>query len=119
MFCPGCGANNEDGSRFCYRCGRRLADGTEQVPASGPAWRDFREPQAQIAVEPQPVASPPPPPPPPPQVVIGAPPRPGRLRAVLIGTAGFAAVAAVAAGIFLGVTHFTAGPSAKPAAKGA
>src|SRR5437868_3809415 len=33
MFCPGCGANNEDGARFCYRCGRRLADGTEKVPA--------------------------------------------------------------------------------------
>ncbi len=95
MFCPGCGANNESGVRFCYRCGRALTDGQEQPAQTGPAWRDFREPQP----EPQPEVPSPltlPEPPLAPQVVVGLPPKPRRFpTAVAIALAGVVAAAVV------------------------
>ena len=74
MFCPRCGANNEDGTRFCYSCGRRFATDNAPAPASGPDWSDFRD---SPAAPPPPQPTPPPPVAytPPSQVVISAPPR--------------------------------------------
>ena len=66
MFCPACGTNNESGSRFCYKCGRELSDGTA-TPRSGPAWREFAEPPEPEPLPPPPEPVPEPLPPPPPQ----------------------------------------------------
>src|SRR5262245_3102312 len=99
MFCPVCGANNEAGARFCYRCGRQLTEAGEQAPQSGPAWRDFQQ-QPPVPVPLPPVPAPPPLPdvpplPPPPQVIIGAPPTPPRFSPAFLAAGAVGAVAAV------------------------
>ena len=103
MFCPGCGANNEPGARFCFECGRRLLEGEEKPRAEGPAWRDFQTPTEPEL--PPPVVIEAPPPPLPPQVVIGAPKGAGPLRVALVALAGLAAVGGVAAGVYFAATR--------------
>lgn len=82
MFCPNCGAQQQDGTRFCDQCGAPL-------PAAAPA--------------PAPTYNPPPAPPTPPEDAA-PPPEPPRKRGaglVIAAVAVFAVVAMIAAAVLL------------------
>ncbi len=71
MFCPNCGASNEDDSIFCGNCGAVLE--SDQVPAedekTSEAVSTEPEPAEDLTAVPRPAEAPvklPPPPPPPP-----------------------------------------------------
>jgi hypothetical protein len=104
LFCPGCGSNNDDQARFCYRCGRQLHTGTE-APQSGPAWRDFVEPAREPEPEPPPPEPPPPPPLPPPQVVIGKPKRELPIAALITAIFGLGIFGGAGYGILYAVQN--------------
>jgi hypothetical protein len=55
MFCPRCGANNEENQRFCYNCGNRLETATQ--PEATPAAQGTFAPPTDM---PQPPAYTPP-----------------------------------------------------------
>ena len=104
MFCPQCGSNNDDNVRFCFNCGRRLTDGSEDTaPQSGGGWRDFQTPTPAPPVVPRPVTQVPPSPAPtfhqasvlPRQVVIGAPRRGSALGPIFIALSVVALIVAV------------------------
>jgi hypothetical protein len=105
LFCPGCGTNNQDNVRFCYRCGRQLHDGTSQPTQSGPAWQDFVEapPTPELIPEPPPVLVQPELPPLeslPAQVVLGVPRRELPIATVAGLVLAFAALVGIGFGAY-------------------
>ncbi|HEX5139670.1 MAG TPA: zinc ribbon domain-containing protein [Dehalococcoidia bacterium] len=108
MFCPGCGTNNEDGARFCYRCGRRLSDGSSDQPQTGPAWKDFVEAvpdPVPVEVINAPIPEPVPVPPLPisPQIIVGRPKRDLPLGMIAGIVLAIGAVVGGIAGVFYAV----------------
>lgn len=48
MFCPKCGSNVPDSTKFCPTCGALLADEAQQAPATEPQPQPQYQPQQPV-----------------------------------------------------------------------
>jgi len=92
MFCPQCGAPNEDDAIFCGNCGAVLnADEIAEAPDDLTLLTDEPEPTEEAAMPPQP--PPPLPPPPRPAAPPASPPTSGMaIASLVLGVSGLTVV---------------------------